>query len=187
MNRFTPLLLNRSTPRINIFLVWFLNKARSQEMASLTHSIDWNAFFRLKKQSSIINTSASLFSALIAGVSTLAYVGNIEIDLEKPIFGFDPLLIYGGSIFLAGSFGFVLGPFFGSLLFRVVNKKKFLAYKEMNKLFISKIHKNRVNPLTQSFSNPVPDYYGERIYSFKDYKTWLLDCKVYKQKSKKFL
>lgn len=37
------------------------------------------------------------------------------------------------------------------------------------------IKKNRVDPTLQSTSNPVPDFYGEKIGSIKEYRQWLRD------------
>lgn len=36
-------------------------------------------------------------------------------------------------------------------------------------------------------SNPVPDYYGEKIGSVKDYRQWLKDQRAFKLKREKFL
>lgn len=53
--------------------------------------------------------------------------------------------------------------------------------------FLQHIKKNRVDPSFQSFSNPVPDYYGEKIGSIQQYKQWLKDQRAYNRKSKNFL
>jgi len=49
--------------------------------------------------------------------------------------------------------------------------------------FLQHIKKNRVDPSFQSFRNPVPDYYGEKIGSIKQYKQWLKDQRAYNRKS----
>jgi hypothetical protein len=53
--------------------------------------------------------------------------------------------------------------------------------------FLKHIQKNRVDPSFQSFSNPVPDYYGEKIGSVKQYRQWLKDQRAYNKKREAFL
>jgi hypothetical protein len=55
---------------------------------------------------------------------------------------------------------------------RVQKEKEFLAH----------IKKNRVDPSFQSLSNPVPDYYGEKIGSVQQYRQWLKDQRAYNKK-----
>lgn len=43
-----------------------------------------------------------------------------------------------------------------------------------DKEFYRHIVKNRVNPSRQSVSNPVPDYYCEKVGSLKQYRQWLV-------------
>jgi import inner membrane translocase subunit TIM23 len=53
---------------------------------------------------------------------------------------------------------------------------------QREKEFLQHIKKNRVDPSFQSFSNPVPDYYGEKIGSVKQYRQWLKDQRAYNKK-----
>lgn len=148
---------------------------------------DWTEYFRLKKLNNRLNVTSSVFTALGGSLATLTAIGNVEIDLEKPIMGFDPIMVFAGVVILGGGFGYILGPFIGSALFNLKYKANLRQFKLRDELFLQKIKKHRVDPSSQSFSNPVPDYYGERIYSLKDYRQWLRDCNAYRRKTKEFL
>ncbi|KAI5960433.1 PAM17 [Candida pseudojiufengensis] len=149
--------------------------------------ISWVDFFQLKKQSNRINLISGIFTGIGGAVLTLSYLGNIEIDVEKPIYGFDPILVLGGAVVLGGFAGFLVGPTFGSLVFKAINKSKLQAFENKNSFFLSRLKNKRPDPSSQSFSNPIPDYYGERIYSLKDYRQWLRDCNAFRRKAKEFL
>ncbi len=45
----------------------------------------------------------------------------------------------------------------------------------------------RVDPSSQSFSNPVPDYYGEKIGSVSEFRNWMKDQRAYNKKRQSFL
>lgn len=149
--------------------------------------LNWVEYLNLKKQNNRINTAASVVTGLCGVAATLAYLGNIEIDVEKPIMGFDPFMVLGGGVFLGGGVGYMLGPFLGTSIFQLINRSTIKQFHLKDKIFLQKIKANRVNPSSQSFSNPVPDFYGERIYSLKGYKQWLRDCNAYRRKAKEFL
>lgn len=149
--------------------------------------LTWVDYFQLKKQNNRINTIAGVFTGLGGAFITLSYLGNIEIDVEKPIMGFDPLMVMGGAVILGGLVGFLVGPFIGSSIFRLTNRAQLKQFELKNTEFLSRLRIKRPDPSSQSFSNPIPDYYGEKIYSLKDYKQWLRDCNAFRRKSKEFL
>ena len=61
-----------------------------------------------------------------------------------------------------------------------------MGWGQREKEFLTRIRKNRVDASSQSMSNPVPDYYGEKIGSVKDYRQWLKDQRAFKLKREKF-
>lgn len=154
---------------------------------STAPGLSWVDFFKLRKQNNRINVGFSVVTSAAGALATLGYLGNLEIDAEKPIFGLDPFMVLGGAVIMGGGFAYLLGPFFGTSVFNLMNKRALQQFKAKDKVFLQKIKANRVDPSSQSFSNPVPDYYGERIYSLKDYKQWLTDCNAYRRKTKEFL
>ncbi|KAK6201143.1 mitochondrial import protein Pam17 [Scheffersomyces amazonensis] len=148
--------------------------------------LSWQEYFKLKKQRNTINLGASVLTGLGGAAITLVSISNIEFD-EKPIFGFDPVIVLSSFVILGGGVGYLVGPAIGSSLFKLSNKKALQQFTFRDQQFLSKIKVKRVDPSSQSFSNPVPDYYGEKIYSLKDYKQWLRDCNAFRRKSKEFL
>ena len=57
-----------------------------------------------------------------------------------------------------------------------------VSMKQKEKDFYARIKKYRVDPSLASISNPLPDYYGEKIGSVKDFRTWLKDQRAYSRK-----
>lgn len=150
-------------------------------------SLKWADFFKLRKQETRINTCSSIFTAL-SGVSvSWTYLSNMQIDPTQMIFGFDPLLMICVGLVASGGLGYLFGPLLGSTIFNMKNKKIMPTYNRKNKDFLEHIKKNRVDASSQSFSNPVPDYYGEKIGSLNEYRQWLRDCNSHRTKAKEFV
>ena len=57
-----------------------------------------------------------------------------------------------------------------------------LIAMQKEKEFYARIKKFRVDPSASSMANPVPDYYGEKISSVKDYRQWLKDQRAFNKK-----
>lgn len=150
-------------------------------------TMNWVDFFQLKKQNTRVNVASSCFTGFLGAFATLTYLGNVEIDVEKPIMGIDPFMVMGGAVILGGVAGYLVGPSLGNVLFKLKNRAVLQQFAAKDKVFLQRIKHNRVDPSSQSFSNPVPDYYGERIYSLESYKQWLRDCNAFRRKSKEFL
>ena len=130
---------------------------------------------------------SSIFTACIGASVGLAYVSQLEMDLSFQIYGFDPILVMCVALISCGALGFLSGPLVGSTLFKAKNKGVLKLYEEKNSTFLKHIIKNRVDASRQSFSNPVPDFYGEKITSLKDYKQWLRACNAYRRKTTDFI
>lgn len=79
----------------------------------------------------------------------------------------------GAATFAAGGAGWLLGPFVGEGVFRVVYRKDWGGMAEKEKSFYARIRRLRVDPSLASYSNPLPDYYGEKIGSVGDFRTWM--------------
>lgn len=151
------------------------------------HKLTWQQFFQLRKNQRRINVTSSIFTAFIGSNISWAYLSTMQIDPTQALFGFDPLVVVSAGLITSGFIGYLFGPLFGSQVFKVMNRNKLPDFNNKNKDFLLHVIKNRVDASSQSFSNPVPDYYGERIGSLKDYKQWLRDCNAYRRKSKEFL
>ena len=150
-------------------------------------SLTWKEFFNLRKQQRRINVVSSGFTALLGCNLSWAYLSNMEIDPTQMILGFDPLVVVSAGLMASGALGYLFGPLIGTQVFNLKNNKTLNDFSTKNKEFLEHIIKNRVDASSQSFSNPVPDYYGEKIGSMKEYRQWLRDCHSYARKAKEFL
>ena len=54
--------------------------------------------------------------------------------------------------------------------------------KQKEKEFYHRLIRHRADPSGQSMSNPVPDYYGEKISSVTGYRQWLKDQRAFRKK-----
>ena len=97
------------------------------------------------------------------------------------------ITLFGVAIAGSGAIGWLCGPLAGGALFRLMNKRTVPGMFEREKQFFAHVKKNRVDPNANYFNNPVPDYYGEKIGSLRDYRRWLKDQKAYNRKKAKFL
>lgn len=166
----------------------FNSTAASSNGAANTTSLTWNQFLNLRKVERRYNLFSSVFTTAIGAGIGLYYISQIEMDpTTLTIFGFDPILVTAVTLVATGGLGYLAGPSIGSRVFKLTNKKNLSVYELKNSVFLKHIIKNRVDASRQSFSNPVPDFYGEKIFSLKDYKQWLRDCNAYRRKAVDFL
>ncbi|ODV96416.1 hypothetical protein PACTADRAFT_49768 [Pachysolen tannophilus NRRL Y-2460] len=149
--------------------------------------LSWEEFLKLRKQERRINLGSSIFTALFGSTLSWGYISQIEIDPTEMILGFDPFMVMVLGMMSCTGLGYLLGPFVGGGIFNIKNKKILDQYMLKQKSFLNHVIKNRVDASRQSFSNPVPDYYGERIGSLKEYRQWLRDCNAYRKKAQEFL
>lgn len=161
--------------------------ARSVSSTPETTPFAWADFFKLRKQERKIDVGSSIVSAFLACNVSWSYVSTMQIDPTQTLFGFDPLVVVSAGMIASGGLGYLFGPLLGSSIFKLKNKGHLDNYNVKSKVFLSHIKANRVDASSQSFSNPVPDYYGERIGSLKEYRQWLRDCHAYRRKAKEFV
>lgn len=164
-----------------------LLSATSTQSNGADNGLTWTEFFQLRKQQRRFNVGSSVFTAFLGCNASWAYLSTMEIDPTQTILGFDPLLVISTGIVSSGVLGYLFGPLIGSQIFKVSNRRKLSGYEVKNKEFLKRIIENRVDASSQSFSNPVPDYYGEKIGSLGEYRQWLRDCHAYRRKAKEFL
>ncbi|OUM55735.1 hypothetical protein BVG19_g5321 [[Candida] boidinii] len=158
------------------------------EELELSKKLTWEEFLSLKKTQRRYSLIGSVLCAIISFLGSWIYLSQREIDPTEVIFGLDPFTVYIGIMLAVGCLGFLLGPgLIGDPLFAILNKSKSPAFRVKQKQFAQRIIAKRVDASRQSMSNPVPDYYGEKIGSLKDYRQWLRDCNAYRRKAREFI
>ncbi|KAK9453318.1 mitochondrial import protein Pam17-domain-containing protein [Dipodascopsis uninucleata] len=148
-------------------------------------SLSWNEFLRLRTYRRYFNLAAAGVTGSIGLVVGWEYVSSIEIDATQTIFGFDPILVLGCGLFGFAGLCSALGPLVGDLAYRfLLLRSRRTAFRLKEDLFLQHVKKNRVDPSLQSFANPAPDYYGEKITSLHGYRKWLRDCAAFRRYGK---
>ncbi|AAS52248.1 ADR328Wp [Eremothecium gossypii ATCC 10895] len=167
----------------------FSCSAQWQQAAGSTsgRELSWPDFFALRKTERRINTGSSVLTAFLTANCAWAYISTVQIDVTQMLFGFDPMVVLVGALFASSGLGYLCGPLMGSAFFRVKHRGQLEGYNHKNRVFLEHIKKNRVDASSQSFSNPLPDYYGEKIGSLQEYRQWLRDCQSHRRKAKEFL
>ncbi|KAK3677741.1 TIM23 complex component [Recurvomyces mirabilis] len=103
--------------------------------------------------------------------------------------GMDPVFVLGLSTLAVAGGGWLCGPSFGSGAFGMwVSRRGWSkAFQLKEKSFYDRIRQKRADPSSSSPQNPIPDYYGEKIASVKDYRRWMKDQRAFKLKKNKNL
>lgn len=155
--------------------------------ASSSAQLTWDQFLAQRIRRRRLNVAGSVFTGLIGISVGWGVIANIEIDPTQLIFGFDPLQVLPAGLLLCGGIGALAGPSLGSLVFKASLGKNFASFTQKNAEFLRHVQKMRPDPSKQTYANPVPDYYGEKIGSLKDYRRWLRDGRAYRRKVETFL
>ncbi|KAH9005020.1 mitochondrial import protein Pam17-domain-containing protein [Lactarius hatsudake] len=158
------------------------SKSTSAPLAT-RDSLPWSEYLtirRAKRKWEIALTVPCVLAGLAGGA---AYFGSMELDATKPIMGIDPLLFFGGATLGCMGAGYLVGPVIGSALWRATHRRTMALIEARDREFHQHIVRNRVDPTAQSATNPVPDFYGEKIGSLHQYRQWLRDQARYKRKS----
>lgn len=158
-----------------------------QAAAAAAPSLTWNEFLAQRVRRRKLNTRSSIVTGLVGIAAGWAVVANIEIDPTQLIFGFDMLQVLPFGLLLCGGVGALAGPSIGGLVFRASLGKNFASFNQKNAEFLRHVKKMRPDPSKQTLAIPVPDYYGEKIGSLKDYRRWLRDGRAFKRKVETFL
>ncbi|KAK5122440.1 hypothetical protein LTR85_004024 [Meristemomyces frigidus] len=152
--------------------------------------LTWNRFFDLRRKRRYINLVASLATAFASVVLIGPVVAQQDLDTwGAQVSGLDPFIVLGISGVAIAAGGWLCGPSIGSGLFSLWAGRrgwnKAIAQKE--KKFFAHVVKHRADPSSSSPQNPIPDYYGEKIGSVKDYRRWLKDQRAFNLKKNKNL
>lgn len=149
--------------------------------------MSWEKFFKLRQQRRRLGQLCSVGTTAAATAAAYNYFANLEIDMEKRIFGLEMIYVYGIGIVAAGFGGWLAGPSVGNALFRVYLGRNTADWLVKDRIFLKHVFRNRPDPRRTSQTNPVTDFYGEKIGSKHDYRRWLRESRLYKRKAEQFL
>ncbi|EIW51814.1 Pam17-domain-containing protein [Trametes versicolor FP-101664 SS1] len=150
-------------------------------------TLPWQEYLSIRKQKRRWETAVTIPATALGFFAGISYFGNMEMDPSKPIFNIDPMFVYGGATLGCAGLGYLLGPVIGSSIWRLTHRRTMKLIEQRDKEFHQHIVKNRVDPTAQSATNPVPDYYGEKIGSLHAYRQWLRDQSKFRKKASGFL
>ncbi|KAI7881446.1 mitochondrial import protein Pam17 [Lichtheimia hyalospora FSU 10163] len=146
---------------------------KTQQETTTTAIPSWNDYFNLRKKRRMYEMVACVPSAIAPTFGSIVYFSQLEIDPFTTFFGMDPVMASALATVGAGVGGFMLGPILGNGIFKAMNGKIAPAMDARDKAFFERIKANRADARLNSIRNPVPDYYGEKIQSVADYRSWL--------------
>ncbi|KAJ5542855.1 hypothetical protein N7535_005278 [Penicillium sp. DV-2018c] len=163
-------------------------QTQAQAQTNQEVKLDWDSFFKLRasrRRYSLVSSVVSSLASTSIGVQVLS-----SMDLEHlgaSVMGLDPFIVLGIATAACGAVGWLLGPAVGNGIWGLVYRKYKPSVNTKEKEFFDRIRRFRVDPSTNSISNPVPDYYGEKIGSVQGYRSWLKDQRAYNRKRRNFI
>ncbi|OBZ69185.1 Presequence translocated-associated motor subunit PAM17, mitochondrial [Grifola frondosa] len=159
-------------------------------------TLPWPEYLKIRKNKRRWETAVSIPMSIGGFMGGIAYFGNLEMDPTKPIFvRVQPLFVHPCRLLClrvpiceleCRSDVCVRLRHTGMCRSRLSD----WPYDWVDMLADnapSHIVKNRVDPTAQSATNPVPDFYGEKIGSLHDYRQWLRDQAKFRRKAAAFL
>ena len=137
--------------------------------------LSWDEYLQLRRSRRLAGMVTTIPTTLLAGAAAGSYFLTLEIDPSNTIAGLDPIYINAGLTLACTGLGWLTGPTVGTTIWSLLHRKNAKQIAEKDTDFYEHIKRNRVDPTRQSVQNPVPDYYGEKIGSIKQYRQWLRD------------
>lgn len=139
----------------------------------------------MRRRRRFVGIGVSVMGAIAAVIYGSPLIGAFDIDTKlSQATGVDPLVVIGvGSLAVAGG-GWFVGRVLGGVTFSLWARQRGWAriFAEKEKSFFDRIKRYRADPSSSSPQNPIPDYYGEKIGSVKDYNRWLKDQRAFTKK-----
>ncbi|KIY61506.1 mitochondrial import protein Pam17 [Cylindrobasidium torrendii FP15055 ss-10] len=146
--------------------------------------MSWSEYLALRKGRLLWQRIATVPGAIIGLFGGASYFASLEMDPAKPIMGLDPFMFYGGCTAGCMALGGVLGPSMGSALWRLKSRSVVRSFDARDANFFRRIEKYRADAslASNSTTGQMPDYYGEKIGSLHQYRTWLRDQGKFKRR-----
>ncbi|KAI5282263.1 TIM23 complex component [Ascosphaera acerosa] len=162
--------------------------SESTSPAAAPSTLDWDRFFKIRAMRRRYSQASSILAALASTGGGLQVLASQDIDHITAMFPIlDPMVLIVLGVAASGSLGWLVGPFLGNGAFNLVYRRERREFERKDKDLFARIKAYRVDPSANSFSNPVPDYYGEKINSVQGYRRWLKDQRAYNRKKRTFL
>ncbi|XWX02367.1 hypothetical protein V2A60_010404 [Cordyceps javanica] len=156
--------------------------ASAGSAAASTAALDWNSFFQLRVKRRRIQMAFSLLSGVLGGGAGAVALSSGAADSLIGLVPLDPFVTLGIATMCAGGLGWLIGPSLGSQVFYLLNRRYKTQMLQKESEFLTRVKKHRSDPAQSSTSNPVPDYYGEKISSVAGYRRWLKDQRAFNRK-----
>ncbi|KXN64831.1 mitochondrial import protein Pam17 [Conidiobolus coronatus NRRL 28638] len=151
-----------------------VKQEQNATITELASQMSWQDYFKLKKKRRIIERVLSVPTTVAAAGGTATYLLNtLEISATPElVYGLDPQIFLILAVAGSGMIGYFMGPLLENVVFRALYNKQYHIIKQKDSDFFKRIAKYRSN-VTSQVVNQAPDFYGEKIFSVKDYRTWL--------------
>ncbi|KAJ1827996.1 TIM23 complex component [Coemansia sp. RSA 2708] len=159
-----------------------LRHAHTTPGTSSVPDLNWDEFFRLRQQRRLWERLGALPCAMLGLCGGAAVFATLPVDPQQTFMGLDPLLLFGGCSLFSGALGFVIGPSVGRRWYRIISKDVAQALDKKEAEFFKHVKANRSDPSLSSASNPLPDFYGEKINSLQAYRRWLRKQREHERK-----
>ncbi|CBQ73742.1 conserved hypothetical protein [Sporisorium reilianum SRZ2] len=157
--------------------------ASSSTSTASTNHLSWDQYLQLRRSRRLAGMVTTIPTTLLAGAAAGSYFLTLEIDPSNTIAGLDPIYINAGLTLACTGLGWLTGPTVGTSIWGLLHRKNAHQIAQKDHDFYEHIKRNRVDPTRQSVQNPVPDYYGEKIGSIKQYRQWLRDQAAFRRKA----
>ncbi|KAI0784415.1 mitochondrial import protein Pam17-domain-containing protein [Abortiporus biennis] len=172
--------VNSSRPKSNLASEL---KPKSLPSQAEKEHLPWGEYLQIRKSKRRWETAVTIPFAIGGFAGGVTYFGNLEMDPTKPIFNVDPMVVFAVASLGCAGVGYLLGPVVGASCWRMTHRRTMHLIEQRERQFHDHLVKNRVDPSAQSATNPVPDYYGEKIGSLHDYRQWLRDQAKFRRKA----
>ncbi|MCJ1309962.1 TIM23 complex component [Agyrium rufum] len=150
-------------------------------------SLTWNEFLALRRKRRLINTGSSAVLGTMTLITGAAWLSTVNVEaMAAQAFNLDPFLFVGLATATCGAGGWLLGPVLGNAIFKILWRGRIKDIQAKEKSFYDRIRRFRIDPSSSSVSNPVPDYYGEKIGSVSAYRQWLKDQRAFMKKRESY-
>ncbi|KAK4058624.1 TIM23 complex component [Microbotryomycetes sp. JL221] len=148
-----------------------------------TPKLDWPTYFDLRKSQRRVGLVTSIPTTFLGFSLGANYFATKEADPTDTIMGIEPIWAYAIATVACGALGWLAGPSLGNQMWRLTHRRVLQSMEVKEREFFEHVKRMRVDPSRQSVSNPVPDYYAEKVHSLKGYRQWLRDQSAYRRKA----